>query len=1852
MKIVRGSWSTVVRRVVAGVIATLVVTTIWVTPTSAASGIGSGQRVTLTSASPYQSPNGGFVSIDATTKYACALASAGDLYCWGNFNLSGIVTTSGAGTNMGDAPGEVAALSPINLGTNIKVNQFDIGSNSQCAVLSSGAVKCWGDNSQGQLGLGDTTSRYLSTVMGDSLNSVNLGTAVTAIQVGVGNQFACALTNTRTVKCWGDNQFGQLGIGSTSDIGDASGEMAGSLTSVDLNGAAVREMAVGYQHVCVLTSTGLVKCWGKNDAGQLGIGNTNSIGDGAGEMGVSLTSVSLPSGTVQHLFGNSYSTCVQMSVGSYCWGLGYNGVRFDGTENFAGKTSATMGSSLTAMSLGTYEDVMSYSSSPDANGHACVVNTSGDVKCLGINTYGQLGRGDTTTFGTTSTEVGVNLSAVNLGDESSAVQVAVAENFSCALLLTGEVKCWGKNDYGQLGIGNTNSIGDGTGEMGNNLTAVPFSSTIKVQSLGAGGINTCATLTNGTVKCWGQNSSGQLGQGNTTDVGSTTSSMLSLNHIRLRQERSRAIYSGMGHTCAILEDHKIQCWGKNDNGQLGLGDTTNRGDNSNEMGQNLPYVDLGSGAQVMQLALGSNHTCALLETGVVKCWGDNYYGQLGKDNRNDLGDGSGEMGSSLTAINLGTSRRALKISSQGNTSCAVLDNGTAKCWGSNSNGQLGQGSTTTLGDDTGEMAALQAIDLNGFVLDVQVGGYHTCAILDDNSLKCWGKNDEGQLGYGNITQLGDGAGEMGSSLLTVSLRAVVATRTVLSVSLGNAHTCALLNNHSVKCWGKGLSGQLGSESSANLGDGASEMGSNLSTLSLGTGRSAAQISVGSNHSCALLDNGTAKCWGLSNYGQAATATTMGQSANTMGDNLAAITVLENIAPTAIWSAGSTMFQSVSYSLDFSEPITGLTSSDFTTSGTATGCVATSTMMSATSAVVEAECSSDGTVSVNLAAGTATDYAGNLVTSASSSSSVTLDTTAPTATITSPTSPAGTLNPVFRIDFNESVRGIASGDFSVTGTALPCTIVPSATSGTSIDITTQCSSAGTVTLTLISSRVSDFANNSGPSASVVSTQVTIDTSYPTSTITSPSTPRSSRTLSYGVVFNQSVTGFATADVSNVGTASCSTTSVTGSGTTYTVVLTCTTDGTAIMRIAASSVTGSLGAGPTVAENATTVTIDATGPTAAWSTPTSPVGSHTASFNIIFNEDATIGAGDVTSSGTAAGCGTPSASGGPTSWSVSVTCTGDGTVALTLGAGSVTDSLSNSGPTSSTTSSSVTLDTTAPTVLLSTTATTLGIAPFDISVVFSESITGLDGADFSNTGTATGCAFTPSSSAGISFTVSVSCIGAGTVVARLADLSVSDHVGNVGPTSAATTTSVTLDATVPTAEWSLTASVLADRTPEFTITFGAPITGFLSTDISVIGGASGICSVTSLTTTDNIIFTINVSCSADVASVGLRLQAGSVASSSTSTTGPGIAVESGLVTIDTMSPSASWTSSPSPTTSSRTLDYSLTFTETVYGIDAGDFANTGTATGCVYTPTSTSGSSVDISVTCASDGTVVTEVGSSGTIIDIAGNLLLGTPFSSSESMIDTSSVPTGLITLTPSRIINTRPTGKIGNRTGTADPMTFNVYGKGGLPTSGIGAVLLNVTVVDPEVGNEGGYLTVYPCASGRPDASNLNFVSGQIIPNTVIAPVDSAGNICFYSYGKTHVLADVSGYFLTGSSLQTLTPTRIINTRPTGKIGNRTGTADPMTFNVYGKGGLPTSGIGAVLLNVTVVDPEVGNEGGYLTVYPCASGRPDASNLNFVSGQIIPNTVIAPVDSAGNICFYSYGKTHVLADVSGYFPTS
>ena len=162
------------------------------------------------------------------------------------------------------------------------------------------------------------------------------------------------------------------------------------------------------------------------------------------------------------------------------------------------------------------------------------------------------------------------------------------------------------------------------------------------------------------------------------------------------------ILSSSSHTCAVLDDDSIKCWGSNYNGKLGLGDTNNRGDDWNEMGDNLLAVNLGTGRKVKAISAGRSHTCAILDDDSVKCWGYNYNGQLGLGDTNTRGDNWNEMGDNLPAVNLGTGRKAKAISAGGSHTCAALDDGSVKCWGYN-NGQLGIGYLNNRGDDPYEM---------------------------------------------------------------------------------------------------------------------------------------------------------------------------------------------------------------------------------------------------------------------------------------------------------------------------------------------------------------------------------------------------------------------------------------------------------------------------------------------------------------------------------------------------------------------------------------------------------------------------------------------------------------------------------------------------------------------------------------------------------------------------------------------------------------------------------------------------------------------------------------------------------------------------------------------------------------------------------------------------------------------------------------------------------------------------------------------------------------------------------------------------------------------------------------------
>jgi alpha-tubulin suppressor-like RCC1 family protein len=210
------------------------------------------------------------------------------------------------------------------------------------------------------------------------------------------------------------------------------------------------------------------------------------------------------------------------------------------------------------------------------------------------------------------------------------------------------------------------------------------------------------------------------------------------------------------------------------------------------------------------------------------------------------------MGDNLTAVDLGEGRTALSVSAGTSHTCAVLDDTTLKCWGMGTDGQLGTGDTSDVGDGASEMGDnLTAVDLGTgrTAVSVSAGGHHTCAVLDDNTLKCWGKSDDGRLGTGDECEtsdydydydsygdgshqcnVGDEPDEMGDALAAVDLGA---GRTAISVSAGDAQTCALLDDDTLKCWGWGTYGQLGTGGSSHVGDGAGEMGDALAAIDFG-----------------------------------------------------------------------------------------------------------------------------------------------------------------------------------------------------------------------------------------------------------------------------------------------------------------------------------------------------------------------------------------------------------------------------------------------------------------------------------------------------------------------------------------------------------------------------------------------------------------------------------------------------------------------------------------------------------------------------------------------------------------------------------------------------------------------------------------------------------------------------------------------------------------------------------------------------------------------------------------------------------------------------------------------------------
>ncbi len=461
---------------------------------------------------------------------------------------------------------------------------------------------------------------------------------------------------------------------------------------------------------------------------------------------------------------------------------------------------------------------------------------------------------------------------------------------------TGGTSSTGADTTGAPTTGATTGSSTGTGGMTGGMTTGGMTTGGSTGAVTTGELTTSGSTTGELTASTGDASTtgGSTGDASTTGEMSTTGDASSSGEGSTTGEPPPVLgpfdvddlEAGHGHVCAVLHSGKVKCWGGyNDSGDLGVGDSKPYGTTPGTMGNNLPFTDLGMGLKATAIT-SYYHGCAIVEGGKLKCWGQATFGALGDGIGNDLGDVPGEMGDKLPFVDLGVGRTAKQVIAAVWTTCAVLDNNAAKCWGWNGNGQ---GDKNDRGDQPGEMGdALKVIDFGPgrTVLQIGIDNSHACARLDDNTVKCWGQQAEGNLGNGKpgFDAVGDAPGEMGDKLPTVDLGV---GRTAKRVSVGARHSCAILDNDKVKCWGSNMQGQLGLGDTNNRGDAPGEMGDALPYVDLGAGRTAVQLVASYFHSCAILDDDSLKCWGGGSFGALGQGDTnsRGDGPGEMGDAL-------------------------------------------------------------------------------------------------------------------------------------------------------------------------------------------------------------------------------------------------------------------------------------------------------------------------------------------------------------------------------------------------------------------------------------------------------------------------------------------------------------------------------------------------------------------------------------------------------------------------------------------------------------------------------------------------------------------------------------------------------------------------------------------------------------------------------------------------------------------------------------------------------------------------------------------------------------------------------------------------------
>jgi len=595
-----------------------------------------------------------------------------------------------------------------------------------CAIKQDGSLWCWGDNTYGDLGIGPTTNYSSIPVAVQGMSNV--------AKVSIGVDSVCAIKRDGSLWCWGNIDYEQISpmCRYNYDAGSQPNTHI-SFVPVAINwaGSNVTDVVVGGSHTCGVTHDGSISCWGMSASGR-----NDDSSDLSG-----LSNIAAAFANVSDIFAVTTDGSIwQWRGGGRC---SRSRIRVLSSQIHPDKSSIDA-RLIWRMIMKNHAHVISQIRWGLPSVIACAIGCSGALSggCSGQAVDGA-GASTSNSFG----------AGIHEGISARGTTISVGYQYACAVKKGGSLWCWGNNSAGQLGNGTT---------TGSSVpVAVLGISNIATVSAGYG--VTCTVIRDGSLWCWGDDSNYQLGN-KTTVISSAPIFMPGMTNVA-------NVSVGDMQTCAVKQDESLWCMGRDSGSDEGPIDS-------------VPAAVAGM-SNVAAASAGTYHTCAVKQDGSLWCWGNNGNGELG----------IGTTTSASVPVAVPGMSNVADVAIGVSSTCAVKQDGSLWCWGNNGNGELGIGTTTNA-------SVPAAVAGMSNVVAVSVGYQHTCAVKKDASLWCWGSNTYGELGNGTT---------MDSS---IPVR-VSSMSNVAAVSIGVFSTCAINLDESVWCWGANDAGQLGNGGTAN-----------------------------------------------------------------------------------------------------------------------------------------------------------------------------------------------------------------------------------------------------------------------------------------------------------------------------------------------------------------------------------------------------------------------------------------------------------------------------------------------------------------------------------------------------------------------------------------------------------------------------------------------------------------------------------------------------------------------------------------------------------------------------------------------------------------------------------------------------------------------------------------------------------------------------------------------------------------------------------------------------------------------------------------------------------------------------